>query len=249
MILDHAKVSQRYFFPRPGGLPGTFWVPCEGAQLACLYSAPHEGARTLVHFHGNGEIVADYLPDFLEALLGLGVNVLFAEYRGYGDSTGEPALIGMLDDTRAIFEALGLPASKLVVFGRSIGSIYAIEFAARYPEIAGLILESGIADPLERVLLRVSPAELGVSAEAMQAEAKAHLDHEAKLGRYAGPLLVLHTEHDGLVERDHADRNFAWAAGTDKTCKIFPSGDHNSIAFVNWDAYMASLQEFLASLP
>ena len=33
----------------------------------------------------------------------------------------------------------------LIVFGRSIGSIPAIELAAQQPEIAALILESGIA--------------------------------------------------------------------------------------------------------
>ena len=52
-----------------------------------------------------------------------------AEYRGYGGSTGEPSLVAMLDDVDAIFSALGRPAGELVVYGRSIGSIYAIEFA------------------------------------------------------------------------------------------------------------------------
>jgi alpha-beta hydrolase superfamily lysophospholipase len=244
-FLDHDLISSRYFFPRDGALPQTTWVESHGERLACYHLAPHPGARTLVHFHGNGEIVSDYIPDLTSALLDLGVNIFFAEYRGYGASTGIPRLASMLDDVDAICHATQCPPEQLVVFGRSIGSIYAIETAKRFPNIGGLILESGIADPFERVLLRVSPEELGISTEAFQAEATTHLDHQQKLSGYNGPLLILHTEHDGLVDRSHADRNFAWAASEQKTKHIFPRGNHNSIMAVNWFDYMDKIKSFL----
>ena len=36
---------------------------------------------TLVHFHGNGEAVADYIPWMESELAALGLNSLFVEYR------------------------------------------------------------------------------------------------------------------------------------------------------------------------
>jgi hypothetical protein len=245
MILDSPLLSSRYFFPRPDSIPNPFWVDCDGARLACHRHAPHPDGFTFLHFHGNGEVVADYASDYAETIVGLGMNVLFAEYRGYGASTGSPALGAMLGDTDAIVRALGVPDEKLIVYGRSIGSLYAIECAARHPRIAGLILESGIADPLERVLLRASPEELGVSMQALEGEVRRLFDHQKKLSTYAGPLLVMHTEHDGIVDRSHADRMTAWCASGDKLEHIFQRGNHNTILGVNWLEYVEVLRRFV----
>jgi hypothetical protein len=91
MLLDHPVLSQRLFFPRRDRPADPFLVECGGAQLACLRRARHPGAGTLLHFHGNGEVVADYAGDFADWVLDLGANVCLAEYRGYGASDGTPA--------------------------------------------------------------------------------------------------------------------------------------------------------------
>src|SRR3990167_5051816 len=126
-ILDHPILSRRYFSPRREAPSDIFWIECNEARLACAYVAPHPGALTLVHFHGNGEVVADYFPDLAAGLTALGVNVLFAEYRGYGASSGEPGMARIIDDIPAIVTALPVGPSQLVAFGRSVGSLYAIE--------------------------------------------------------------------------------------------------------------------------
>jgi acyl-CoA dehydrogenase len=80
----------------------------------------------VVHFHGNGEVVADWQGGFEDFIGQLGWDLLLAEYRGYGASTGEPQLGRMLDDVKPILCAAG-PPGKLVAFGRSVGSIFALE--------------------------------------------------------------------------------------------------------------------------
>jgi pimeloyl-ACP methyl ester carboxylesterase len=205
----------------------------------------------MIHFHGNGEVVSDYLPDMAEEFTKLGMNVLFAEYRGYGASTGaSPALGAMLDDAAAVLSASDERPESIIVFGRSIGSLFAIELAARYPNIRGLVLESGIADPLERTLFRVTPDELGVSHAELAGAIASRLDHRAKLGKYGGPLLVLHAANDQLVVPWHAERSFAWSATPprDKQLVLLPRGDHNSIFLSNYEQYMAALREFLERL-
>ena len=104
----------------------------------------------MVYFHGNGEVVADYLPSFAQWFNRAGYNLLLAEYRGYGMSSGIPALAGMLDDVVPILDSLGRPDEKLVLFGRSIGSLYAIHGVGQRPKIGGLIIESGVADLAQR---------------------------------------------------------------------------------------------------
>lgn len=246
-LLNHHLISERYFFPRAGAFQNPFWVDCGDAQLACSYHEIDPAAKTLIHFHGNGEIVDDWQGDFVGLIQQMGCNVFLAELRGYGQSSGEPQLGKMLEDVIPTIEALQRPANKLIFFGRSVGSIFSIEAAAQFPDAAGLILESGVADVHERLLLRVSPKELGVSVGKFESSVDRYLNHKSKMMAYPGPVLVLHTQHDGLVDVSHGQRLYDWAGGR-KTIKIFPNGNHNDIMFVNAREYFRLLAEFIASL-
>ena len=245
-ILDHLTLSQRYFFPRRDAPPSIFWIDCKEARLACTYVAPHRDALTLVHFHGNGEVVADSIPNLAADLTVLGFNVLFAEYRGYGASTGEPGMACILEDVPQIVNALSIPPNRLVAFGRSVGSLYAVELAHRFSETAGLIIESGIADPLERILLRIRPEELNVTAKQFADEVRSRLDPQPKLNAYSGPVLVLHAENDSMVDSSHAVRNAGYAKRA--ILRLLPDGDHNSIFDENREEYLATLAAFLKGI-
>ncbi len=246
-ILDHPLISCRYFFPRPCRFDNPFRIDCGDAVLGCSYHIHDPEAMTVVHFHGNGETVEDYLGEFVEKFARMGVNLLLAEYRGYGMSDGEPALGSMLDDVEKIVRAICVPPERIVLFGRSLGSLYAIHGVKLFPDVAGLIIESGIADLLERLLMRVTPAELGVTLEELQGEIVRVLNNREKLAGYRGKMLVMHTRNDGLVDVSHGERLYAWAGG-EKELAVFERGDHNSILQVNAREYFASVGRFLRSL-
>jgi len=246
-ILNHPLISERYFFPHAGNFSNPFWVDCGDAKLACSYHEIDPAAKTLIHFHGNGEIVDDWQGDFVGLIQRIGCNVFLAELRGYGQSTGEPQLGKMVEDVVPTINALQRPISDLIFFGRSVGSIFAIEAAAKFPQAAGLILESGVADVLERLLLRVESGELGVTAEELEMAVDQQLNHQRKLSNYPGPVLVMHTQHDGLVDVSHGQRLYDWVPGR-KKLKIFPHGNHNDIMYVNAREYFQLLTEFVGSL-
>jgi pimeloyl-ACP methyl ester carboxylesterase len=243
-VLDHPLITERYFFPRPLAVANPAWVDVEPGRLAC-YATQRGHPLTVVHFHGNGEVVADYVPDFVEMIEELGADCFLAEYRGYGASAGVPLLGKMLDDVEAIFKAVGRRPEELIVFGRSIGSIYAIEFAHRYPDVAGLVLESAIADPLERILMRMTPAELGMNLSAIESAFRDRLDHLAKLRARHKPTLIMHTKNDHLVDASHAVR---LASGPVENVRLvlFPHGDHNTIFPHNHTRYVDELRELIA---
>lgn len=247
-ILNHPLITERYFFPRQESFADPFWVDCGDARLACHYTEVDPQALTIVHFHGNGEIVADYI-DFLPPLFArFGCNCLLAEFRGYGMSSGQPELGRILDDTGKLLDSLPAPPDRTVFFGRSVGSIPALHAAALWPDAAGLIIESGIADVLERLLLRIDPAELGVSLPQLQQTVDKDLDQKKKISAFLGPILIMHTANDGLVDVEHAEKLFEWANGPDKKMEIFPRGDHNSIMMVNAEAYFGLVGNFLEKL-
>ena len=246
-ILDHTILNQRYFFPRHQELKSPHWVVNDNIRLSCYYHHKHPKAKSIIYFHGNGEVVSDYLSLFVPIFDQMGYNLLLAEYRGYGMSSGAPGLAAMLSDVAPIVKSLDLPFQQLVLFGRSIGSLYAIHGASLFPEISGLILESGVANILERVLLRVRPEELGISMEMLEAAVERDFNHQQKLAQYKGKTLILHAKNDSLVHHSHGLKLMEWAPEP-KAMKLFEKGDHNDIFHVNAEEYFRLIYQFLSTL-
>ncbi|KIH75670.1 hypothetical protein SAMN05660860_03060 [Geoalkalibacter ferrihydriticus] len=246
-LLNHPLIAARYFFPRPDSFAEPFWVDVGEARLACHYHRPHSHGYTLIHFHGNGEVAADWRDGFPEALASLGLNCLLAEFRGYGGSSGRPLLGAMLDDVEALINAAGVAPERLILFGRSVGSLFAVHGISLYPNIAGLILESAVADVLERLLLRLTPEELGASPAQLERAVAQRLDQQQKMHAYPGETLVMHARGDSLVDVSHGKRLHQWAGGP-KRLHIFARGDHNNLMFVNQREYFAEIAEFVERL-
>lgn len=248
-LLDHPIISERYFFPRPGRpRRPLLFEGVDGTRLCCSESKSEGADLTLVHFHGNGEIVADYDDGYQQALAALGVNVMMLEYRGYGDSGGTSQLGKMLQDVACLREQCGLEPARTVVYGRSVGAIFAVEWASQQPGLGGLILESGVADPYQRLAIRLSAAELGVTDQELRKACELCLDHRRKLSAYSGPLLVLHAERDSLVGAEHARAHMEYYQGERGKLVLFPRGDHNTVLGANWSEYLQELGQFLSSL-
>jgi pimeloyl-ACP methyl ester carboxylesterase len=246
-IFDHPLIAERSFFPRKVAFESPFWVDCEEAKLACYYFQKYPGEKTIVFFHGNGEVVTDYIDLYIPVFDRLGYNCFLAEYRGYGMSTGRVALGAMLEDVEKVIKAIDQPLEKTVLFGRSIGSLFALHGVSLFTGIAGLIIESGIANILERLLLRVHPAEIGITLDALKTEAEKRFNHREKLAGYKGSTLILHARHDSLIHYSHGQQLYEWASEP-KQIKIFDRGDHNDIMVVNVQEYFQRIDRFLARL-
>ncbi|MDD2366738.1 MAG: alpha/beta hydrolase [Desulfuromonadaceae bacterium] len=246
LILDHPTLTARYFYPWPNRFDDPFYVQGDGFRLGCHNRHISDDLPTIIHFHGNGETVADYLGDFEDRITDLGANLLLAEYRGYGMSDGEPGLAAMLDDVRLITEASGVPPEKIIFFGRSLGSLYAVHGVFLYPQAAGLIVESGLAEPLERILVRIEPQHIGATMDSLKEAVARHLNQKRKIASFQGRLLILHTQNDDLVSVSHAENLYEWAQEP-KELLIFERGDHNDIMAVNTESYFRAVARFLSA--
>ncbi len=104
------------------------------------------------------------------------------EYRGYGGSSGEPDLVSMLDYGQAVLKVLCIAPAVVVAYGRSIGSLFAIELSRRCPHLAGMVIDSGIADIQERFLAQPRIREVleGLGHTEVEAEMGRYFDHQAK---------------------------------------------------------------------
>lgn len=236
MLSTEPMVGRPIFYPRTTNVQPTLVVDVGAAKLGCHLQNPYPDAGLLVYFHGNGELAAEcdrHLGDFF---LECGVNICFVEYRGYGASTGEPAPVAMMDDGARVVAQLGVPPERIVAFGRSLGSLYALELVRQLPTLAGLILESGIADFFERFPLLANNDQAAILYP--------RLYQRVKLEQLRCPLLVMHAENDRLVEISHGVRLHDWAASLVKKLVRFERGDHNSIFPVNMHSYGVEVESF-----
>jgi alpha-beta hydrolase superfamily lysophospholipase len=196
-------------------------------------------APWLLLFHGNGEIAADYdelAPPFIEQ----GVTFAVAEYRGYGGSGGWPTAENVLADARVVLSTVErLAAGRAVlVMGRSLGSAPAIDLAAsRSPGVAGLIVESGVADTLGLLrTLGVAEGQEGVS------EAAGGFDNATKMARVMCPTLVIHGERDRLIPPADGRRLYEACAAADKRLLLIPHGDHNDLFAWGEEEYLKAVK-------
>ncbi len=240
-VLAHPLLSSRFFPPRPAFLSDPHFVDVPGARLACWRAG---GEPLVLFFHGNGETADDARREIGADHVGLGAGVWIAEHRGVGGSTGRQTFPALLADAHAILAATGVPPERVIVFGRSIGSLAAIELASRH-RLAGLVLESGIADVGERIRAHARPDELGATDAELDAAIKTRFDHEAKLARHTAPILVLASGRDERIDRTHALRLAVWAGSDDKELVVFPRGRHHEVLSENRDKYLRALRAFL----
>jgi pimeloyl-ACP methyl ester carboxylesterase len=116
----------------------------DGAQLVSWYLRATSPRATVLFFHGNAGNLS-HRTDILQTLTHLDADVLIVGYHGYGKSAGEPSEANLYLDADAAYayltEQRGVPPSRLVVFGESLGGGPAIDLASRKP-CAGLIVQS-----------------------------------------------------------------------------------------------------------
>lgn len=112
-LLDHPSISGKYLFPQNRKLKRPFVVRVNNVELACFQRIVDNSGFTLIHFHGNGEAVVDYVPFMADVFEDMGLNQLFVEYRAYGGSSGEAKLVAMLADGEAVMQAAGISESDV----------------------------------------------------------------------------------------------------------------------------------------
>ncbi len=248
--LDRPEISGRLFFPRRqwGGPPPScteLAIPAGQETLGARFHPLGPDAPTLLFFHGNGEIAADY-DDLAPLFTAAGFNFLVADFRGYGRSSGRPTASALLSDAHAAFDfardwlARGGYRGPLAVMGRSLGSAPALELAARrgHPEVAGLAVESGFAHTLGLLeTLGVPVRSLGLGEE----DGFGNLD---KARRYDGPTLVLHGRGDDLIPVSEAQALFEASPSGRKRLVVIAGADHNSLFAVGAAEYREALRAF-----
>ena len=194
--------------------------------------------------HGNAGNLSEFeRPLHYAGLRQLGLNLLAFDYRGYGESEGAPNEAGLYRDADAAYRYLredrSVPASRIIIFGHSLGSAVAIDLASRVPS-AGLIVEGALTSAVDR------GAELYpyIPVRWIAASRFSSLD---KISRVSVPKLFLHAVRDEVIPLSHGQRVYQKAGEPKRFVEL--QGDHSDAFEADSARYFGAITEFLKGLP
>lgn len=223
---------ERIDVPRADGAHQFAWI---------MRSSPGKDDGPWVLFlHGNAATIAARvnIAHYAE-LRKLGMNVMAPEYRGFGGLDGLPTESTLAADAQAAYDYLRagrrISASRLVIYGWSLGSAVAIRLASDV-EVAALIVEGAPASLVDigqqqypffpvRLLMR-NP-----------------FDSIRKIDRVHAPMLFLHSPEDAVIPIADGRKLYDAARG-DKTF-VEVRGGHVNATTVDTEHFYAAIRTFL----
>jgi uncharacterized protein len=218
------------------------WIETADGETLHAWFVPARHERgTLLFFHGNAGNISHRLES-LRIFHRLGLSVLIVDYRGYGQSTGRPSEQGTYEDARAawrhLVEARGIPAERIVLFGRSLGGAIAAWLATEY-EPRGLIVEStfrSVPDLAAELYWFLPVRRL----------ARVEYPVESLLNSVAAPVLVVHSRDDEIIPFHHGEALHIAAGERARILELL--GDHNTGFLQSQRVYVEGIRAFLDEL-
>ena len=213
-------------------------VSTEGRKIHAWYVPCKDARGAVVFCHGNAGNLGHRLAT-VRLLHRFKLSALLFDYQGFGRSEGTPNEANTYCDAEAAWRhltgTLAIPADRILVWGRSLGTAVAVELASRHAP-AGLVLEaafSSLADVAGEHFFWLPARWL----------CRNDYDSASRVPGLACPKLFFHSPEDEIIPFHLGRRLFDAAAGPKRFVRI--RGDHNSGFLVSERDYVRAVEEFL----
>lgn len=218
-------------------------IPVPGAPATVgLYFAAANEAPTVLHFHGNGEQIAD-LIGLGRAMRARGLSFFAMEYPGYGVALGAPSEEANYAAAEASIGYLkarhGVTSDRLVLEGQSLGTGIAIEMARR-GHGSRLILLSPYTSMVDmgKLTLPIFPNELLVHERYLNLSKAPDVRH---------PTLVIHGTLDEIIPASMGVR--VAEALPRAELRLIEGGRHNDLFVTSGRQVLDTIENFCTKAP
>ncbi|XP_008797791.2 alpha/beta hydrolase domain-containing protein WAV2-like isoform X1 [Phoenix dactylifera] len=213
---------------------------------------------TILFFQENAGNIAHRLEFVRVMMQRLHCNVFMLSYRGYGESDGYPSQHGIIKDAQAALDHLtqrnDIDASRIVVFGRSLGGAVGTVLAKNNPDkVSAIILENTFTSILDMagIMMPFLKWFIGGSAsrgpKVLNCLVSSPWSTIDIIGLIKQPMLFLSGLQDELVPPSHMQMLYSKAVEHNRNCRFvdFPTGMHMDTWFSGGDRYWRNIQLFL----
>ena len=241
LFVYHPEPWREQDWSKSSALPleGVWFQATDGTRLFGWFVEASSQAPVVLWCHGNAGNITHRLEN-LAQLYRLGLSVFLFDYRGYGQSDGQPSEAGLYQDGLAAYAYLTavrkVPPGRLLVFGRSLGSIVA-GYVVSQRSAGGVILESSF--PSIKHMARTH--YFGLPAHWL---IRAQFDLASHLTKVKIPLLVIHGDRDGVVPFRLGKEVYEKANGPKDFYRV-PGAGHNDVTTVGGHPYFQRIVQFI----
>ncbi len=206
---------------------------------------------TLLYFHGNAGNISNRLPYFQQLFERCKINVIAADYRGYGDSEGSPSEEGLKLDARAFLDFVHnheeIDPEKVIIFGRSLGGAVAIDLASSqaHRRLKGIIIENTFLS-VPDIALVVYPFLKVLGVFLKKPFITSMWESKKSIGSITCPILFISGERDELIPPEHMKSLYRLCRRAPGTlfCKV-KNGGHNDTPIHGGDEYYECMNDFM----
>ncbi|ETO20835.1 hypothetical protein RFI_16376 [Reticulomyxa filosa] len=223
-------------------------VTSSGKKIAALWFEESGNDYTILYSHGNAEDLTTSKQCFEQLAFTLCVNVLAYDYEGYGLSEGEPSEKATYEDIEAAYcwltkdkDGPKISPSKIILFGRSLGSGPTIHLAAKEQELAGLILQSPLRTAIKTQVYHWVAGSVLRPADIFHNEKKI-------VNVTQCPVFIIHGKADRVVPFSHGEYLYDQIKkNTKHEVRSYWVDDcgHNDIELNKGEEYDAQLLKFV----
>ncbi|KAL2082049.1 hypothetical protein ACEWY4_021867 [Coilia grayii] len=193
-------------------VPDSLWQKAQGKDLEWYQQTLQNGAPVIIYLHGNGGTRgAGHRVGLVNVLSAAGFHVLALDYRGFGDSSGEPTEAGLTTDALYLYQWVKAHSgsSLVILWGHSLGTGVATNTALELQEqgvtVDGVILEgafsnirqAGASHPFT-MFYRKFPYFEYFFLDTIS-ENKVVFPNDENMRKLRSPLLILHAEDDHII--------------------------------------------------
>ena len=225
--------SLLYFPPPPNhhGYPEESFLFEEARVQVIVLNKGHQNA--ILYFGGNAEAVERNAPSFMKNFPNHMLYLM--QYRGYGNSTGEPTEANLYADSLIVFDKIKQRHHSISVIGRSLGSGVATYLAAnRKIHKLALITPYDSIEAMAQSLFPLFPMSILLQDKY---NALAHAQ------QIKAPTLLLIAENDQTIPLAHSQKLANAFAYFQALSVIIPDSNHNNISY--HPLYITQLQQFI----
>jgi uncharacterized protein len=219
----------------------------DGESLDAWFLERDDAAATLIYYGGNDFLMVTSRA-LIESYRQIPVNILLFDYRGYGRSSGEPTVSGVMTDARTAYNYARNDApnrqESIYVHGHSMGSFLSATITEE-EEIAGYILESPISDVNQwtrRLIPWIARPFIRFNIDDPIKE-QSNLDRVSRIDK---PLLIMGGSNDEVTPFRMAEDLYEASVSSQKRLVKIAGGTHNDLP--KSVEYRNALQDFFSIL-
>ncbi|XP_054455994.1 lysophosphatidylserine lipase ABHD12-like [Anoplopoma fimbria] len=190
-------------------VPDRQWKEAQGKDLAWYQNTLRDESPVFIYLHGNtGTRAETHRVGVAKVLSALGYHVLVPDYRGFGDSTGEPTEAGLTTDALYLYKWVKARSgnSLVIIWGHSlgtgVGTNTAVKLSEQGEDVDGVMLEGAFNSARQEMPGNIFNwyywkfPGVGYFFPEPWADNKVVFPTEENLKKMRNPILFLHSEDD-----------------------------------------------------